>query len=63
MCDSVRVRLTEDHTQHFWETSASFFFPPLEMIGLISKHENVHAVLMFTRGGGERGMRTFSSWV
>lgn len=27
----------------------------LEMMGSVSKHENSHAVSMFTRGGGEGG--------
>lgn len=60
-CDSVTAHLTEDthsHTQHFGKQAPLFFSTfcfLLKMMGLVSKHETLHAVSMFTQGGDEEG--------
>lgn len=51
----LRTLLTEDqntHTQHFGKQAPLFHFFLFKMMGLISKHKNLHAVLMFTAGRG-----------
>lgn len=56
LCDRVSAHLTEDtsHKQHFGKQAPLFTtFVLLEMMGLIRKHKNRHAVSMFTKRGEE----------
>ncbi len=56
-CNGKFNRRYKSRIQHFGKQAPLFFqfVFLLEMMGSISKHENSHAVLMFTRGGDEGG--------